>query len=604
MVDLQTKETDLYDIVICGGGLAGLSLARQLRMMNADWSILVLDRLKRPLPEITFKVGESSTEIGSHYLGHVLGLEEYIEEQHLEKLGLRYFYKPDQVEPALPGQSRDDLSAYAELGLYTYPPAKSYQVERGKLETHLRNLVVEDGVTLLEGVQIRDIDIRDMQFGDMQSGDMQPDKEDEPHVVRFRHMRGEKGEQSVRARWVVDATGRRRYLQKKFNLTKRFAQKYSAAWFRLDGLLDVEDWVPDAEIDWHNRVDRNRWHSTNHFFDKGYWMWMIPLTPGQTSVGIVAAEAHHPFDGYNTLARATEWLNEHEPLLARHMETLDMLDFKTMRNFTYSSHQVFSAERWSCVGEAGTFADPYYSIGLNMIAFANCFAAKQIELYFRGELTEEFVEHANRFYLSLNESLTHNLQLAYEYYDKPFIFSLKTLWDFCFGWSITDPQFYNDVYLDPKTSRLVARLINPIVVTQARIMELFVNWAEKTQNRFAFTTIDYLDDLPTWRDQLVRNLPAEKKNLRQVLDLFKYNVDRIEELAHALFILAVEDTMPEKMHLFEARPWLNTSALSLDSDRWEADGLFEPKTPPRDYTTIEQELRSLYTVQQNELVFA
>ncbi len=576
MKNSTITQSTIFDVVICGGGIAGLSLARQLKLKNQGLTILVLDRLSRPLPETTFKVGESSTEIGSHYLAEVIHLESYIQEYHLEKLGLRYFYKQEEAQ----------LASYAELGLGQFPPAKSYQLERGKLENHLRDLVEADGIHLMEGVQVRDIYIN---------------QDEQPHEVSFSTNRSSKYIQWVKAQWVVDAMGRRRYLQKKLNLTKRFEQTYSAAWFRLDGLLDVESWVPETNTIWHDRVSHNRWYSTNHFFDKGYWIWLIPLTPGQTSVGIVTAEAYHPFDNYNTLAKTRQWLNEREPLLASHVEGMTILDFKTMRNFTYSSHQVFSKDRWSCVGEAGTFADPYYSVGLNMIAFANCFTAQQIELYFQNQLTEEFVEHTNRFYLSLNESLTHNIQLAYEFYDKPVIFSLKTLWDFCFGWSITDPQFYNEVYLDVKTSRLIAQLINPIVVTQAKIMELFKCWALHSRNHFSFTHIDYIADLPTWRDQLVRNLPQGKKNLRETLDLFKYNVNRLEELAHVIFLLAVEDTMPEKMHLFAERPWLNTTALTLDSERWEEEGIFRPTTSPRCYASIEEELRRLYKPQSNIL---
>ena len=43
---------DVYDVVVSGGGLAGLSLSRHLKLTNADLSVLVLDKLRRPLPEV------------------------------------------------------------------------------------------------------------------------------------------------------------------------------------------------------------------------------------------------------------------------------------------------------------------------------------------------------------------------------------------------------------------------------------------------------------------------------------------------------------------------------------------------------------------------
>ena len=57
-----------YDIVICGGGLAGLTLARQIRQQQPDRSVVLIDRLDRPLSEATHKVGESSVELGAYYL--------------------------------------------------------------------------------------------------------------------------------------------------------------------------------------------------------------------------------------------------------------------------------------------------------------------------------------------------------------------------------------------------------------------------------------------------------------------------------------------------------------------------------------------------------
>ena len=52
------------------------------------------------------------------------------------------------------------------------------------------------------------------------------------------------------------------------------------------------------------------------------------------------------------------WLNRHEPVFAAYIEGREPLDFLSMRNYSYSSRQVFSSERWACVGEAGVFSMP------------------------------------------------------------------------------------------------------------------------------------------------------------------------------------------------------------------------------------------------------
>jgi choline dehydrogenase-like flavoprotein len=40
-----------YDLIICGGGIAGLGLARQLALRGDDISVLVLDTFVRPVPD-------------------------------------------------------------------------------------------------------------------------------------------------------------------------------------------------------------------------------------------------------------------------------------------------------------------------------------------------------------------------------------------------------------------------------------------------------------------------------------------------------------------------------------------------------------------------
>ena len=78
------------DVVICGGGLSGLLLARQLRREMPDLSVTLIDRMPRPLPDACHKVGESSVECGCQYLEE-LGLKDYLLKEQLVKLGLRFF---------------------------------------------------------------------------------------------------------------------------------------------------------------------------------------------------------------------------------------------------------------------------------------------------------------------------------------------------------------------------------------------------------------------------------------------------------------------------------------------------------------------------------
>ena len=68
------------------------------------------------------------------------------------------------------------------------------------------------------------------------------------------------------------------------------------------------------------------------------------------------------------------------------------------------------------MGEAAAFADPYYSVGSNMIGFANGFTRRLIESDRQGRLTSEYVDYANRFFLTLNDSLTDTIHRTYPFH--------------------------------------------------------------------------------------------------------------------------------------------------------------------------------------------
>ncbi|MBK7775977.1 MAG: tryptophan 7-halogenase [Sandaracinaceae bacterium] len=117
-----------FDLVICGGGLAGLALALQVRAALPSARVAVIERMARPLPMACHKVGESAVELGSHYYSKVLGLADYLEKNHLFKNGLRFFG----------GDGREPLHTRTEIGPTEFPVLHSYQIDRGLIETDMR----------------------------------------------------------------------------------------------------------------------------------------------------------------------------------------------------------------------------------------------------------------------------------------------------------------------------------------------------------------------------------------------------------------------------------------------------------------------------------
>src|SRR5262249_51230907 len=156
-----------------------------------------------------------------------------------------------------------------EYGVPFYPPVPSYQLDRGRFENELVRRIVASGVELLEGSLVEDVDIRE-----------------DGHAVRLSQ---EGTPLETRARWFVDSTGRAGFLKRKPGLELDTGHDVNAAWFRLGGGLDIEEWAAD-DAEWMGRMSQPglRRFSTNHLCGEGYWVWLIPLASGPISIGVVA----------------------------------------------------------------------------------------------------------------------------------------------------------------------------------------------------------------------------------------------------------------------------------------------------------------------------
>ncbi|KYC42733.1 FAD-dependent oxidoreductase [Scytonema hofmannii PCC 7110] len=562
--DLSQAES--YDVVICGGGLAGLTLARQLKLQNPHISIVVLDRIARPLPEASFKVGESTVEVGAFYLANTLQLTDYFEEQHLVKLGLRYFFN----------NSATNFQERPELGLSEFHAPNSYQIDRGKLENDLRKFIVEAGVELQEDSLVNEIDL---------AAGLQ-----QHHKIVYTQGDGDRKKTNIiKARWVVDAMGRRRFLQRKLELDKPNNEQFSAVWFRVEGRFDVSDFVPNSEEKWHNRVpNKNRYYSTIHLCGEGYWVWTIPLSTGHTSIGIVARQDIHPLKNYHNYELAYQWLHKNEPILAFHLASKQPEDFRKMPKYSYSSKQVFSYNRWACVGEAGTFPDPFYSPGTDNIGFGNSLTAQMIELDLEGKLVRDTVEDANHFYLTYSDGVTFNIQNAYYCLGNGTVMSMKFIWDVLSGWTFSGLMMFNSIFLDREFRIKVQQINSKFFPLSYRMQQLFRHWANKSLHRVNFEFIDYLA-IPFVDELRSRNLKYNQTH-SEIIENYVISLKLLEEVAQVMFHLALEDTMPEMLPKVSSHSWLNAWAISLDASKWEADGLFEPKSEPRKLNMIKQQL--------------
>jgi flavin-dependent dehydrogenase len=430
----DTPPSTQHDVIILGGGLAGLTLALQLRQRLPDLKVLVLERRSHPVPEAAHKVGESSVEIGAHYFENVLGLKQHLKDAQLKKFGFRFFFS----------EGRRDIENVTELGASKPLPVGSWQIDRGIFENFLGQEVQQRGMQFVHQAMVRDV-----QLGDGKTA---------PHSVSWQVDGGDL--QTAQARWVVDACGRAGIIKKKLALEQDNAHAAHAVWFRISSKIHLDSWVGNA--DWQARcATPTRWLSTNHLVGAGYWVWLIPLASGSHSVGIVCDPRFHALDRMNTFDKAMEWLKTYQPRLFDELDGKreQLQDFAFFRKFSYDCKQVFSDQRWALTGEAGRFLDPFYSPGSDFIAMGNTYITELVARDLAGQRISAHVQVFEQIFKSFYDSTLALYVDQYGLFGDPEVLPNKIIWDYTYYWSVLAPLFFHSRLADLATlSHLRAEL--------------------------------------------------------------------------------------------------------------------------------------------------
>ena len=102
-VSLSDKVHQQADVVLMGNGLSSNLLARHLKLTHPEMTVLIVGEAKTP----RFTVGESITEMGSHYLQHRLQLTSYLYRHQLVKQGIRLFFDNAEHQAPLESMTED-----------------------------------------------------------------------------------------------------------------------------------------------------------------------------------------------------------------------------------------------------------------------------------------------------------------------------------------------------------------------------------------------------------------------------------------------------------------------------------------------------------------
>ncbi len=327
-----------YDVVILGGAFSGASEAILLRREAPGLRVLIVEKA----PAFDAKVGEATTEMSAMFLTRRLAMWHHLEAEHLPKEGLRYWFSNAKVT----GHANA-----SESGGFIRSAVPTFQLRRDTLDEHLLATAVAEGAELLRPAKAVDVEVSDFANRLMiECG-------------------GETRE--ITCRWLLDATGRTCFLGRRLDLIDRNDEHPIAAiWCRWKNVRHIDDIAARAGALAAGNVSSRRL-ATNHYMGFGYWIWVIPLGNGETSIGVVFDK--RLVDLHRSKNREEDFVSflKAIPALA---ELLDGAEprFDDLRFFSHLPYVTrrYMGKGWALLGDAAAFLDPYYSPGLDHAAFS------------------------------------------------------------------------------------------------------------------------------------------------------------------------------------------------------------------------------------------
>ncbi len=362
-----------YDVIIIGGALAGASAALILLQEQPKLRVLIIEKSR------TFgrRVGEATVEVSGYFLSRVLGLTRYLNEAHLVKQGMRFWFANEQART---------LDACSEIGGSYLARVPAYQVDRSTLDPEVLRLACAAGAELWRPATVEQINLQE---GGRQTVTIRRDD----------MTRQGDAPQTVQARWVIDASGIAALLSRRNGWWRENGDHPTASvWARWRG---VKDW-DSVELarrfpDWAKACHGIRSTATNHLVGPGWWAWIIPLKGGDVSVGVVfdRRQVDWPEDG-SLAQRLKDFLTAH-PVGREILGAAEPVegDVHWRRHLPYMSTR-YAGDGFVLVSDAAAFLDPFYSPGMDWLSFTVWRATQLVLAERRGEAAAPLVEKHNR----------------------------------------------------------------------------------------------------------------------------------------------------------------------------------------------------------------
>ncbi|HQW84591.1 MAG TPA: NAD(P)/FAD-dependent oxidoreductase [Ferruginibacter sp.] len=343
-------KTEQVDVLVIGAGPAGTVAASIIN--KAGFKVKIVEKVKFP----RFVIGESLLPRCMEALDEAGFLDAVRECGFQEKYGAKFV-------------KNGKICDYKFSDQFTKGWTNTWQVTRADFDKKLADTVEKMGVPISYETAVTHIE-----FNGSDS------------VTTVEDINGNK--EQIKARFIVDGSGYGRVIPRLFNLDKPSNLPPRKALFT--HVVDKNRTMDDEP----NRI-------TIIVHKKGVWIWVIPFSSGNTSVGFVGNPEF--FDATQSAPEEQmRALLATEPYLAERMKDVKMIfEPRVLQSWSTTTNK-FYGDGFVLTGNVTEFLDPVFSSGVTLATVSSQTAAKLVIKKLNGENVDWDAEYTKPMMQGVN----------------------------------------------------------------------------------------------------------------------------------------------------------------------------------------------------------